>query len=470
MSQHPQKPWGGRFAEALDRLAEAFNNSLAFDRRLVLEDLEASLAHAEMLERQGILTPEEGARIREGLERIREEVLAGTFPWREAYEDVHMNVEARLIELVGEAGGKLHTARSRNDQVATDLRLWLRRELGEVLQAQAALRRALVAEAERHLGVVLPGYTHLQRAQPILLSHWFLAYYEMLTRDAGRVQDALRRMNESPLGAAALAGTGFPIDRHYTAARLGFTRPMANSIDAVASRDFVLEALSALAIGQVHLSRLAEELVLYSSFEFGFVELPDAFATGSSIMPQKKNPDIPELVRGKAGRVVGSLVALLTAVKGLPLAYNKDLQEDKEPLFDAVDTYKASLRLLAAMLPQLKWRPEVMRRAATSGYALATDLADYLARKGLPFREAHRVVGRMVRELHAQGRELETLTLEELQRYHPLFAADALELLDLEAALKSRASYGGTAPERVAEQIQAAKAALGGEDDGAGGI
>ncbi|ADR36228.1 argininosuccinate lyase [Oceanithermus profundus DSM 14977] len=461
-----KKLWGGRFAGETDKLAEAFNNSLDFDRRLWREDLDGSRAHARMLARQGILTEEEARAILAGLDRIEKEIEAGAFPWRDEYEDVHMNVEARLTELVGEVGGKLHTARSRNDQVATDLRLWLRRSLAGIVEAQQELARVLVAEAERHLEppVVLPGYTHLQRAQPVLLSHWFMAYYEMLSRDTTRVLDALFRMDESPLGAAALAGTSFPIDRHYTAEQLGFLEPMRNSLDAVASRDFVLEALSAIAIGQLTLSRLAEELVLYSSFEFGFVTLPDAFATGSSIMPQKKNPDIPELIRAKAGRAIGDLVTLLTVVKGLPLAYNKDLQEDKEPVFDAVDTYTSSLKLMAALLPGLTWHPEVTKRAATGGFALATDLADYLSRKGLPFRRAHAVVGRIVRKLQEEGRDLDDLDLDELRSFSELFDEDALALLSVEGSVSSRNVYGGTAPEQVRARIAEAKKEL--EEDG----
>ncbi|WP_456447520.1 argininosuccinate lyase [Oceanithermus sp.] len=461
-----KKLWGGRFAAETDELAEAFNNSLDFDRRLWREDLDGSRAHARMLAKQGILTEEEAQAILEGLDRIEAEIEAGTFPWRGEYEDVHMNLEARLTELVGEVGGKLHTARSRNDQVATDLRLWLRRALAAVVEAQQGLARVLVAEAERHLEppVILPGYTHLQRAQPVLLSHWFMAYYEMLSRDTTRVLDALFRMDESPLGAAALAGTSFPIDRHYVAEQLGFLGPMRNSLDAVASRDFALEALSAIAIGQLTLSRLAEELVLYSSFEFDFVTLPDAFATGSSIMPQKKNPDIPELIRAKAGRTIGDLVTLLTVVKGLPLAYNKDLQEDKEPVFDALDTYTSSLKLMAALLPGLTWHPETTRRAAAGGFALATDLADYLSRKGLPFRQAHAVVGRIVRKLQEEDRDLDDLDLDELRSFSELFDEDALALLSVEGSVSSRNVYGGTAPEQVRARIAEAKKEL--EEDG----
>lgn len=464
MSQEQtQRTWGGRFAEAPDRLAQQFNASWTFDRRLALVDIEGSLAHAAMLAKQGIISAEEAEALRRGLLEVRQEIVEGTFAWREELEDVHMNIETRLTELVGPVGGKLHTARSRNDQVATDLRLWLRGELSAILGELEALRRVLVQQAEKYLEppLILPGYTHLQRAMPVLLSHWFLAYYEMLSRDAGRIQDTLKRLNESPLGAAALAGTGFPIDRHYTAQALGFARPMRNSLDAVASRDFALEALSALAIGQLTLSRLAEELVLYTSFEFGFAVLPDAFSTGSSIMPQKKNADIAELIRGKAGRVLGSFVTLATVVKGLPLAYNKDLQEDKEPLFDACDTYRASLKLLAAMLPGLVWKPEPMAKAAESGFSLATELADYLAQKGLPFREAHHVVGRIVRHCAEAGKELRDLELLELQSFHPLFGAEALELTRLETAIHRRRSYGATAPERVREAVEIAKREVG---------
>ncbi|BCP65161.1 argininosuccinate lyase [Thermus thermophilus] len=457
------RTWGGRFGEGPDALAARFNASLPFDRALWREDLWQNRVHARMLHAVGLLSAEELEAILKGLDRIEEEIGAGTFPWREELEDVHMNLEARLTELVGPPGGKLHTARSRNDQVATDLRLYLRGAIDELLALLLALRRVLVREAEKHLDplYVLPGYTHLQRAQPVLLAHWFLAYYEMLKRDAGRLEDAKERLNESPLGAAALAGTGFPIDRHFTARELGFKAPMRNSLDAVASRDFALEVLSALNIGMLHLSRMAEELILYSTEEFGFVEVPDAFATGSSIMPQKKNPDILELIRAKAGRVLGALVGLSAVVKGLPLAYNKDLQEDKEPLLDALATYRDSLRLLAALLPGLKWRRERMWRAAEGGYTLATELADYLAEKGLPFREAHHVVGRLVRRLVEEGRALKDLTLEELQAHHPLFAEDALPLLRLETAIHRRRSYGGTAPEAVRERLEEAKKEVG---------
>jgi argininosuccinate lyase len=459
LSREAQKTWGGRFSEAPSKIAQEFNASWTFDRRLALADIQGSLAHAAMLAKQGVLTADEEVQIRRGLLTVQQEILEDTFPWREELEDVHMNIEARLIELIGPVGGKLHTARSRNDQVTTDLRLWVRAELTRLLEELKVLRKVLVQEAEKYLEppLILPGYTHLQRAMPVLLSHWFLAYYEMISRDAGRLQDALNRLNESPLGAAALAGTGFPIDRHATAQALGFARPMRNSMDAVGSRDFVLEVLAALTIGQITLSRLAEEIILYTTFEFGFATLPDAFSTGSSIMPQKKNADHAELIRGKVGRVLGSFVALATLTKGLPLTYNKDLQEDKEPLFDAVDTYRASVTLLAAMLPGLRWNPQAMFRAAESGFSLATELADYLAERGLPFREAHHVVGRIVRHCVENGKELRDLSLSELQGFHPLFGQDALPLTRLETAIHRRRSYGGTAPEAVREALKVAK-------------
>ncbi len=454
-----QKTWGGRFSEAPSQIAQEFNASWRFDQRLALVDIEASLAHAAMLAQQGILSADEEAQIRKGLLAVQQEILDGSFLWREELEDVHMNLEARLTEMVGPVGGKLHTARSRNDQVCTDLRLWIRRELTATLGELKTLRKVLVEEAEKYTDppLVLPGYTHMQRAMPVLLSHWFLAYYEMISRDASRIEDALNRLNESPLGAAALAGTGFPIDRHATAQTLGFTRPMRNSMDAVGSRDFVLEVLSALTIGQITLSRVAEEIILYTTLEYGFAALPDAFSTGSSIMPQKKNADHAELIRGKAGRVLGSFVTIATLTKGLPLTYNKDLQEDKEPLFDACDTYRASVKLLAAMLPSLRWNPEAMFKAAESGFSLATELADYLAERGLPFREAHHVVGRIVKYCLDNDKELRNLDLSELEGFHPLFGQDALQLTRLETAIHRRRSYGGTAPEAVREAVKVAK-------------
>jgi argininosuccinate lyase len=450
------RTWGGRFSEEPSQIALEFNASWSFDQRLALVDIEGSLAHAAMLGKQGIISPQEAETLRQGLLAVRSELLEGKFIWRQDLEDVHMNLEARLTEIVGSVGGKLHTARSRNDQVCTDLRLWCKTELASTMHGLRTLQKVLVSEAAKHLAgpLVLPGYTHLQRAMPVLLSHWFLAYREMLERDLGRLQDASDRLNESPLGAAALAGTGFPIDRHHTAQALGFARPMRNSLDAVGSRDFVLEVLAALSIAQINLSRLAEELVLYTSAEFGFATLSDSFSTGSSIMPQKKNADHAELIRGKSGRVLGSFVSVATLCKGLPLAYNKDLQEDKEPLFDAIDTYRACVQLLAAMLPGLSWHQSVMRKAAESGFALATELADYLAEKGLPFREAHHVVGRVVHYCSEGNKELHHLSLEELQSFHSLFGPDALALTRLDTAIHRRNSYGGTAPKTVKQALE----------------
>lgn len=457
-----QKTWGGRFSEAPNELAREYNASLNFDRRLALVDIRGSLAHVRMLGARGILPEKEAEIIENGLLQVQGELEAGTFPFREEYEDIHMNVEARLTEIVGPVGGKLHTGRSRNDQVATDLRLWCLEELGRLKALLRDYRRILLDEADKALDreLILPGYTHLQRAMPVMLAHWFLAWQEMASRDEARVQDAMKRVGECPLGAAALAGTGFPIDRHQTAKELGFSGPMRNSLDAVASRDFVQEVLSALQITQTHLSRLSEELILYSSFEFGFVTISDAFATGSSIMPQKKNPDIPELIRAKAGRVLGSLTTISSVLKSLPLAYNKDLQEDKEPLFDAMDTVQSSVRLMAALLPGLTWHRKPMLKAAKSGFSLATELADWLASKGLPFREAHHVVGAIVKHCVQEECELSDLSLETLKKFHALFTEDALRLTSMETAIHQRASYGGTAPEVVKKALAEVRSTL----------
>jgi argininosuccinate lyase len=455
-----QKPWGGRFESATDKLVEAFNASVDFDKRLVLEDIAGSKAHVTMLGAVGILEETETAAILEGLTQVLEEVEAGTFPWRVELEDVHMNVETRLREIIGAVAGKLHTARSRNDQVALDFRLWVKAACGRTIQKLERLRGVMVAEAERNFGVVMPGYTHLQVAQPIMLSHWFMAYFEMLSRDLSRFQDALKRMDESPLGAGALAGTPWPIDRFQTARNLGFKAPTRNSLDSVGSRDFALEFLAACSISMAHLSRISEELILYSSFEFGFVTLPDSHTTGSSIMPQKKNPDVSELARGKAGRVFGDLMALLTVVKGTPLAYNKDFQEDKEPVFDAADTLEVILTLYADMLPLCHWNADTTKTAAARGYSTATDLADYLARQGVPFRDAHEVVGRLVGLCVSSKRQLWELTNAELKSAHEKLDAKALEVVTVEASVAARTSYGGTAPERVREAIQEAKQRL----------
>ena len=456
------KLWGGRFAERTDALVEQFNASVPFDQRLADQDIRGSLAHVQMLSAQGILTAEETAQIASGLQDILAQIQAGEFQWRIDREDVHMNIEAALRDATGPVAGKLHTARSRNDQVAVDFRLFTKEAALELAGLTRDLRRVLVAEAEKALEaeVILPGYTHLQVAQPILLAHWFMAYAEMLRRDEGRFRDAAARMDESPLGSAALAGTPWPLDRHATAAALGFARPTANSLDGVASRDFALEFLSAAAILMAHLSRLSEELILYSSFEFGFITLPDSHTTGSSIMPQKKNPDVCELGRGKAGRVFGNLMGLLTVVKGTPLAYNKDLQEDKEGVFDTFDTLQIVLRLYADMLPRAVWHAEKTRKAAARGYSTATDLADWLAQRGVPFREAHEVVGSLVGLASRTGRQLWELEDAELRAAHPLLSAEVAAQLTVEASVRSRQSYGGTAPERVREQVAAMREEL----------
>jgi argininosuccinate lyase len=452
-----KKPWGGRFEAPTNKLVEAFNASVDFDKRLVLEDIAGSQAHVKMLGAVGILEATEVSTILGGLEKVLLEVENGSFPWRVELEDVHMNVETRLRELISAVAGKLHTARSRNDQVALDFRLWVKRACLRMAHKLEGLREVMLHEAERNFGTIMPGYTHLQVAQPILLSHWFMAYFEMFSRDISRFYDAANRMNQSPLGAGALAGTPWQIDRFATAKELGFAEPTRNSLDSVGSRDFALEFLSAASICMATLSRLSEELILYSSFEFGFVTLPDSHTTGSSIMPQKKNPDVAELARGKAGRVFGDLMALLTVVKGTPLAYNKDFQEDKEPVFDAADTLEVILDLYADMLPLCNWHNDVTEKAAARGYSTATDLADYLARAGLPFREAHEVVGKLVGLCVKTNRQLWELSESELKNAHELLDARALEFVTVQSSVAARTSHGGTAPARVREAIEAAK-------------
>ncbi|HZR82496.1 MAG TPA: argininosuccinate lyase [Candidatus Binatia bacterium] len=447
-----RKPWGGRFAEATDPAVEEFTSSLAVDLALAPHDIRGSVAHVHALKRARLLSEREAGAIERGLRRVARELATGSFRARAVDEDVHMAVERRLTELVGPVGGKVHTGRSRNDQVATDLRLWLRDEADRLSGAVEALIAALVGRARRDLAVVLPGYTHLQRAQPVLLAHHWLAYVEMLERDRGRLADARRRANVLPLGAGALAGAGFALDRERVASELGFDGVSRNSLDAVADRDFVAEFLAAAAILAMHLSRLGEEIVLWSSQEFGFVELPDAFATGSSMMPQKKNPDVAELVRGKTGRVYGALVSILTTMKGLPLAYNRDLQEDKPPLFDAAREVRACVDVLARMLPRLRIRADAMGEAA-GGFALATELADYLVERGVPFREAHEVVGRVVRHCADAGRALESLTAAELRAFSPLLDAGARRRLSPEAAIARRRSTGGTARAQVERRL-----------------
>jgi argininosuccinate lyase len=460
------KPWGGRFSEGADPTIEAFTASLSFDRRLWPYDLQGSGAWARALHRAGVIDAGELSALLAGLERVRAEFLTGSFPYRQELEDIHMNVERRLVELIGPVGGKLHTGRSRNDQIALDERLYLRDAVARVDGGLRQTQEALLDRAAEHLGTPMPGYTHLQRAQPILLSHHLLAYVFMLLRDRGRLAAARDRANVLPLGSAALAGAAFPIDRDALARDLGFTGPTANSLDAVSDRDFILEFLAAAAMVGTHLSRLAADLTLWATSEFGFVEFADAFATGSSIMPQKKNPDVAELVRGKCGRLYGNLVAVLTTMKGLPLTYNSDMQEDKEPFFDSADTLEAVLRVMPPLLRSLIFRPDRMREAAGAHYATATDLADYLVRRGMAFREAHEVVGRVVRHGIEQGRELADLPLEELRRFSSLIGEDVHGALTVEASLAARAVVGGTAPDAVKQQLETARALVAGDPRG----
>jgi argininosuccinate lyase len=460
--------WAGRLGPAGGQAARRFTASIGFDRRLYREDLAGSRAHARMLARVGLLTEEEADAILRGLDRIEAEIAAGTFPFREEYEDIHLNVERRLAELVGPVAGKLHTARSRNDQVALDMHLFVKRAAGEVVAAIRRLQAALLEQAEAAGAAVAPGYTHLQHAQPILFAHHLLAYFFMLERDKGRLRDAARRADVSPLGAAALAGTSHPIDPAWVAATLGLAGTYDNSVDAVSDRDFVLELVAALALFMVHASRLGEELVLWASREFGFIEPDDAYATGSSIMPQKKNPDVAELARGKAGRVFGDLMALLTVMKGLPLAYHSDMQEDKEACFDAVDTALAVAEALAGMVATMRLRPDRMAAALVGDFSGATDAADALVRQGVPFREAHQAVGALVRACLAEGRQPWELGPEELAAVHPALTPEVVAAMAPEAAVAARRSPGGTAPERVAEALRRARAVLEAEETGGG--
>ncbi|MGH8707289.1 MAG: argininosuccinate lyase [Burkholderiales bacterium] len=451
-------PWSSRFAEPVDALVKRFTASVGFDRRLAAVDIEASLAHARMLAACGVIARGDLADIERGMAAIRKEIEAGDFSWSLDAEDVHTNIERRLIEQVGEAGKRLHTARSRNDQVATDVRLWLRGEIDAIDGALGALQEALLGQAERHAALVMPGFTHLQVAQPVTFGHHLMAYFEMLERDRARFAECRRRVNQLPLGAAALAGTTFPIDRERVARELGFEGVAANSLDAVSDRDFAIEFCAHAALAMTHLSRLAEELVLWASPRFGFVRLPDRFCTGSSIMPQKKNPDVPELVRGKSARVIGDLVSLLALMKAQPLAYNKDNQEDKEPLFDAADTLRDSLAVFAALVAGMAPVPEAMRAAALEGFATATDLADYLVRKGVPFRDAHGVVARAVREAETVGCDLSGLPLAVLKRFSDAIGDDVFESLSLEGSVAARDHVGGTAPRQVRAAVARARA------------
>ena len=455
--QQTNQSWGGRFTESTDAFVAAFTASVNFDRRMYRQDINGSMAHARMLARVGVLSEADCAAIVAGLEAIRGEIERGEFTWSTALEDVHMNIEARLTERIGDAGKRLHTGRSRNDQVATDIRLYLRDAIDALLAEMRRMMGGLAELAGREAGTIMPGFTHLQVAQPVTFGHHLLAWFEMVKRDHERLLDCRKRLNTMPLGAAALAGTSYPLDRQYTAQLLGFNAPCANSLDAVSDRDFAIEFTATAAILMTHLSRMAEELVLWSSAQFDFVELPDRFCTGSSIMPQKKNPDVPELVRGKTGRVNGHLVALLTLMKSQPLAYNKDNQEDKEPLFDTVDTVLGCLRAFADMIPALRPKRERMLESARRGFATATDLADYLVRKGLPFRDAHEAVGKAVRLGVETGRDLAEMALAELQQFSPLIEDDVFAVLTLEGSVAARNVLGGTAPNRVREAAAAAQ-------------
>lgn len=450
-----QKLWGGRFTESTDAFVEEFTASVMFDQRLYLQDIQGSVAHCRMLAKVGVLTEAERDQILDGLARIEKEIAAGEFVWSVSREDVHMNIEARLTDLIGTVGKKLHTGRSRNDQVATDIRLYLRAEIDRVLSEIDRLQQGLLSLAEREAGTIMPGFTHLQTAQPVTFGHHMLAWFEMLSRDYERMVDCRKRVNRSPLGAAALAGTTFPIDREYSAELLGFDSVCENSLDAVSDRDFAIEFTAAASLLMTHLSRFSEELVLWSSAQFDFIDLPDRFCTGSSIMPQKKNPDVPELVRGKVGRVNGHLISLLTLMKSQPLAYNKDNQEDKEPLFDTVDTILNCLRAYADMMPAVEVKETVMREAALRGFSTATDLADYLVKQGLPFRDAHEVVGNAVGFALRKGCDLSEMTLAELQTFSPEHISEnVFAVLTLEGSVQARDHLGGTAPNQVLAAVQ----------------
>ena len=452
------KLWGGRFSKETDTLANDFQSSIHFDQRLYREDIQGSLAHSEMLAAQGVISQADKDAIRKGLTEILADIEAGKVEFSPANEDIHMNVEALLTRRIGEAGKRLHTARSRNDQVALDFRMYVRKEIGTVIGRLLDLEKVLCAQARRHRNTVMPGYTHLQRAQPISFAQHLLAYAAQFSRDVTRLEDCRKRLNECPLGSGALAGTTYPIDRFQTAQALGFDRPCGNSLDGVSDRDYALELLSALSILMMHLSRFAEEVILWCSWEFKFVELDEAYSTGSSIMPQKKNPDMAELVRGKTGRVYGDLMGLLTVMKGLPLAYNKDMQEDKEPVFDALDTVELCLPVFTGMIDTMTVLPENMRKAAGRGFINATDCADYLTKKGMPFRDAYTATGRLVAACSAQGKTLEELTLEELREVSDLFGEDVYEALKLENCMALRQSFGGPAEAETTRQIQETEA------------
>ncbi len=460
MSEQTNQSWGGRFSEPTDEFVKIFGASVFFDKILAPYDIQGSIAHATMLSEVGILTIEEKDRVIEGLNQISDEIESGEFEWSVALEDVHMNIESRLTAICGDAGKKLHTGRSRNDQVATDIRLYLRDQVDGISAEIKRLQSALLDLAEKESGTIMPGFTHLQAAQPVSFGHHMMAYFEMLTRDAERLVDTRKRMNSMPLGSAALAGTTYPINRERTAELLGFDRICLNSLDGVSDRDFAIEFLSAASMIMMHLSRFSEELILWSSAQFNFIELPDSFCTGSSIMPQKKNPDVPELVRGKTGRVYGNLTSMLTIMKSQPLAYNKDNQEDKEPLFDTVDTLKACLRVFADMVPTIQTQRDTMYNSTKKGYTTATDLADYLVNKGLPFRDAHEVVGKSVSYGIEHQKDLAELSLEELQIFDDRIENDVFDILSLEGSLAARDHLGATSPNQVKQAIKTARASL----------
>ena len=455
-----EKPWGGRFSEKTDRGVEIFTSSIDVDKRLYAYDIEGSIAHCSMLAKESIITEEDASSIIQGLGEIKREIERGKFRFDEGLEDIHMHIESRLFQVAGKVAQKLHTARSRNDQVVLDVRMYLRDETAKIIKNLVNLKKGILSFAKDNIDTILPGYTHLQRAQPVLLAHHMMAYYEMFLRDANRFRDCLKRINIMPLGSGALAGTTFPIDRDYTAKLLGFKEVSRNSIDSVADRDFIIEFLSAASLCMMHFSRLSEELILWSTSEFGFIELPDSFATGSSIMPQKKNPDVPELIRGKTGRVFGNLMALLSIMKSLPLAYNRDMQEDKEPLFDTVDILKACIHICSSMIPRLKINKEAMHKAATKGFLNATDLADYLVTAGMPFRQAHTCAGKAVSYALDKDKELHELTLKELKSFSTLVKKDIFNILSTEQMINRRKSFGGTAKENVMAAIKEAEKSL----------
>lgn len=449
-----KKPWSGRFKEKTADIVEQYTESISFDKRLWKYDIEGSIAHAEMLSKQGIISKKDAEKIIKGLKEIYEEIKRGKFVFKEELEDIHMNIEAALIEKIGDIGGRLHTARSRNDQVALDIRLYLRDEIKEIISSLKNLETLLIDISERNLGLIMPGYTHLQRAQPVLLSHHLMAYAHMFDRDRMRFIDCLKRLNVLPLGACALAGTTFPTDRHYIAKKLGFDSVSENSMDSVSDRDFLLEFLSCACIFMMHISRMAEELIIWSSEEFSFIEISDSFTTGSSIMPQKKNPDVAELMRGKTGRVYGNLISLLTIMKGLPLTYNRDMQEDKEPVFDTVDTIKKTLLVLIQMLPEIKFNKERMIHLAGQSYSTATDVAEYLVQKGVPFRTAHEITGRIVKYCIDKKIGLSDLSLSEYRSFSDKIKDDIYKFITVEESIRRKNSYGGTSHEEVKRQIK----------------